>query len=214
MKKTLILIAICLGFSACDNKSSPDAAKERARAEQETGRDIENENQAKKSKVMEEDLKRRYRFFKGVENNYNGQFLIGKDKYQLKMTLVPTIRIIDSDRVRTLDEVQSDINNLAFTVQTATWYIKDNFAVGGCIFERVKPDIVTGIIHLASENCPNSFVVTLTSPETKADDRLNTSAILARDIINGNIELNDYLSVEASSKHNPQGWNAIIKRTK
>jgi hypothetical protein len=214
MKKITLLLIMCFGFSACDNTSSSDATKDRARAERGAETDIENENLAKKSKMMEEDLKRRYRFFSGVENHYEGKFLIGKDQYQLKMTLVPTLRIVNSDRVRTLEEIQDDLNNLAFTVQTATWYVKDNVGISGCVFEKSKPDLATGVLHLASETCPNRFIVTLTTLSTKSEDRLNTSAILARDLLNGNTDFADYLHVEASSKYNPQGWNALIKRTK
>lgn len=213
MKKLTFLVTALLILTACDQKGSTESTKERAKAEQEAGTDVNNNNLAKKAEKMEEDLRKRYRFFAAIDYNYEGRFMIGKNNYKLKITLVPTLRLVETGRVRTLEEIQDDFNNLMLIAKTAVWDADNNRGIDGCVFDKVSPGYVNGNIELASSICANSFSIKLTVPGTAKQDRALVARKLADALFDGTESVIEYLHVDVSSKYNPEGYSTLVKKT-
>ncbi len=210
--KIFCLLIIAIALSACDQKSSPDDAKERARAEEEAGNDVANENLANRAKKMEEDLRKRYRFYSGVSHDYFANFNIGNNKYKAKLTFTPTLHIVETDRVRALEEIQEDLNNLYLNAQVVIWSDPDTIGANGCVFEKNRPDITTGKIQLVSTECPNRFAMKLTVPNTPSNERDLTSKLLAEALLSGTQNKVDYIYSQVNSKFNPNSYEITFKR--
>jgi hypothetical protein len=210
MKKIITLMALSVILAACDQKGSTSDTKDRARAEGEAETEVNNNNTDRRALKMEADLQKRYRFYKGVSGDFESSFKIKETTYKGKITFSPTIHILESERVRTVEEIQDDLNNLFLNAQVYIW--TEDFGIIGCVFERVRADINTGVIQLFSSECTNSLEIRLTTKNTKAKDRKDTSELLAQSLVSGAQESIEYLHAEVSSKHNPNGYEFIGKK--
>lgn len=167
--KTYALIAIlAAGLAACDQKSSPDGTKERARAEQEAGREVENNNQAAKAERMELELKKRHLFYAAVQGQYEGNVQVGKDSYRIKLTLSRSIAPYTGDRVRQLSEIEADLNNLSFNAQVVQWHAADPETAVGCRVGQIRPELDRGVLVMTSSDCPNLYKVYISQGGARA----------------------------------------------
>ena len=173
--KLYLLTALILGgalVGGCENQGN-ERLKEKAQiegretAEEETK--AQNENLAQKSSEMEEDLKVRHRFYQAVKGNYEGTFKTEQGTFKIKLNLVPSLPPYTSDRVRQLDEIVADINNLYLNAQIVQWNPSNSLSAVGCRIENIRPDIVNGTIDIASENCANFYGLWV----AQADDAVN-----------------------------------------
>ena len=117
----------------------------------------ENENLAKKSKVMEEDLEKRHRFYQALKGKYEGSFQSEIGPINFRITFSPSLPPYKTDRVRQLEEVSSDLNNLYLNVQVIQWNPSSQTSAVGCRVSQVRPDIMNGEIIIASESCSNLY---------------------------------------------------------
>lgn len=209
MKKIFLVILLSLGFIACDKKSSTDGTYKRARAEEEAG----NDNLARKAQLMEQDLRRRYRFYSGISHAYLAQFQINERQYRARMIFSPTRHIVDAGRTRTLEEIQDDLDNLFLNVKVSIWDEEGTIGTPGCTFEKMSPDIMTGKIELISSGCPLSYSLRLTTPDTTREQRNEVSRLLAEALRNGDEDKIDFIHVSSSSTYNPNGYEFLLERT-
>ena len=193
-------------------EQSLDKYKERAQAEEEAGRDVENENLARRARAMELDLRKRYKFYTSISNDYQGQFKINKNSYMLRIIFLPTLHILETERVRSLEEIQDDLSNLFLNAEVRVWSEESNIGVNTCVFEKIKPDMNNGWVQLMSSSCSNRFLIKLTENNISLQNRNVTSANLARAILNNEQTTIDYLQVEASSRFNPNGYEVLLKQ--
>lgn len=145
-------------------------AEGRATAEAELA--VQNGNLSRRAAEMEEDLARRQRFFQSVRGTYEGTMATDQATFNIRMTLVPSLPSYTAGRTRTLEELTYDLTNLYFNVQVVQWNPKNNLSAVGCRVQFVRPDIVNGVLQIASENCPNFYSIKLSdsnAPDAKPD---------------------------------------------
>ncbi|MFN8945803.1 MAG: hypothetical protein ACK5WZ_14395 [Pseudobdellovibrionaceae bacterium] len=135
------------------NLEAEEQAKEQTKAEQQA----KNEQSLK----LEKDLQRRYRFYAAVSNEYTGQIKINGTEYGISHKSLPTIPLYIDERIRTLEEVQADLNDLGLDSSIRFWNVKNPQAATGCQFSDIKAFYANGAYKLQSENCGNIFNVFL-----------------------------------------------------
>ncbi len=190
MKRKFVAALALIAFAACDKPSSLDNTAERTKREQDTARDSENRNLAEKAKQMEKELRVRYRFYEAASGEFEGPVKIGRNEFIFSLRVWPSINIIETDRVRTLEEINQDINNLYLKAQ-AVFILNDRNAKGAyneCFFDQIKPELKAGAILLGSpESCRNIYMLSLadnkkmggTSAEIKAMRESLAARVLA-----------------------------------
>lgn len=124
-------------------------------------------NSLERAEEMEEDLTERRRFYSAIEGTYEGVSQTGTSGRNLRVVFTQTLPDYASDRVRTLQELEYEFQNLAFNVQVTSWASAG--AAFGCIFENVRPDIESGVINLVSQQCGNTYQFSLDGLESSSD---------------------------------------------
>lgn len=161
--KVLLVLVTMLFITACDKAGDADSTKERAKAEQEAGNDVENSNLAAKAKKMEADLSARHHFYSAIEGQYQGDVSVDGEKYSIKFNILRSIPAYTGDRVRQLSEIETDLNNLYFHIQVVQWHPEDSSSAVGCRISQIRPNMDKGTLAIASNDCPNLYSLFLSS---------------------------------------------------
>lgn len=158
-----ILFSLGIGFGvvACDQKSSTENTKQRATAEEDARKKVENDNLAEKAEKMEKDLAERHYFYNALEGEYQGTVKVNKDTYNIKLNFVRSIPPFTGDRIRQLSEIENDLNNLFFHIQVVQWHPSDMATAVGCRVSEIKPNMDDGALIITSADCPNLYSVYL-----------------------------------------------------
>lgn len=157
--RTLLTLLLGLSLIACDKKGSVDSTKERARAEEEANGEVQRKILAEKAKKMEDDLAVRHFFYQAMSGKYEGDLVTNDGNLKIRITLAPSIPPYFGDRVRELSEIESDLNNLYFHAQIVQWHPDSQMSAVGCRITGLKPNIETGLLTIASTDCPNLYLV-------------------------------------------------------
>ena len=172
--KHLSMLLLSLIIISCGKPDSKNL-------EEKTQREllVTNENLDKKAVALEAGLERKQLFFSALEGTYEGTFMAGDKEFKTRITFIPSLPPYTSNRIRTLEEVIADLNNLYFSVQATHWNSKGTAVAAGCIFSQVKPDYDNGQIVASSENCSNVYKVSLydSSDRSTGDLPMKTSEI-------------------------------------
>jgi hypothetical protein len=173
-KSCFVSLLVVAGIALAGCNSGDERLKETADFEgkivAEAELRAEYEYLAKRSGEMERDLNLRQKFYQGVRGTYEGTLQTEKGVFSIRFTLVPSLPPFPTGRVRALDEVVYDLNNLHFNVQVVQWNPSNKLSAVGCRFEKVRPDLVRGEIHLAAESCPNLYVFQIGEPARRSQD--------------------------------------------
>lgn len=158
-----ILFSLGIGFGvvACDQKSSTENTKQRATAEEDARKKVENDNLAEKAKKMESDLAERHYFYSALEGEYQGTVKVNKETYNIKLIFARSIPSYTGDRIRQLSEIENDINNLFFHIQIVQWHPSDLLTAVGCRVSGIKPNMIDGLLIVTSAECPNLYSIYL-----------------------------------------------------
>lgn len=167
MKSVIVGMLGLLVLAGCDGKSV-DGTKERASAESEASRDVENTNQGKKAEKMEADLTARHRYYGAIEGKFEGEVSVQGEPYKMRVTLLRSIPPYTGERVRQLSEIESDLNGLYYNVHIVQWDPADTNTAVGCRVSQVRPNFKRGIISINSSECPSAYTFYL-SKEGKAE---------------------------------------------
>jgi hypothetical protein len=186
--------------------------KEKAQTEESAKTKADIDALSVRAREMERDLRNRYRFYNGISHTYVGSFDISGNTYKLKMTLTPTFFLPETERVRTLEEIQQDLNSLFLIAQVTVWDDKSGFGASGCTFENIRPDLRSGKANLISADCVLSFAFTITTPTTSISDRDVTAVILATSLREGKSNTIESLNVGVTSRLNPNGYEVLVSR--
>ena len=168
----------------------PDAKNLEEKAQRELM--VENENLDKRAMQLESELSRKQLFFSALEGTFEGSFFAGEKEFKTRVTLIPSLPPYIANRIRTLDEVTADLNNLYFSIQTTHWNSKGTAVAAGCIFSQIRPDYDNGQVVAASGNCANVYKVSMyesnegESPMESlgASDILNKSQSISNKVLN------------------------------
>lgn len=149
--------------------------------------EVENLNRSARAKEMEDDLQRRHRFYQALKGIYEGQFTDETGgRWNIRFTFVPSLPPYKTDRVRAIEEIVADINNLYLNVQVVQWSSTQSSAAG-CKSENIRPDIERGEISIATSSCPVLYTLSLAIEGEQAApvDAGVRSTEVARRLLNG-----------------------------
>lgn len=178
MKTVILNAALCLVVVACGNGNK--RLKEKTRMEGETLTGVENTNLAQKARAMEKDLARRHRFYQAIKGDYEGTIQSSEGTFKVRVTLSPSLAPIATDRVRQLDEITADLNNLMLNTKVSQWDPGSNYSPVSCIVSNIRPDLEKGEVTISKEGCPNFYSMKISDPGTNS-----TAASLAEQILEG-----------------------------
>jgi hypothetical protein len=180
-----MMTAAVLGFAlfgaGCGqgNERLEEKARIEGRASSEAGIQAENQNLAQRSAAMESDLAERHRFYQAVEGTYEGELQTEQGVFQIRLTMVPSLYPYHLGRVRQLEEVAADLNNLYFNAQVVQWNRANPLSAVGCRVTGVRPNLVDGEITIASESCPNLYSLRISDQVRGTDDDGPSSSEIA-----------------------------------
>ncbi len=175
-------------FSGCETSKSSDKIREIADIQGQQQVNAERQYLESKARAMETDLEKRQRFYQALAGTYEGMMRVGQGDFKIRLTLAPSLpRYVPSDRVRTVEEVTSDLTNLYFNVQVVQWNPQTRFGSVGCLVAHVRPDIVRGRVNVASEDCKNLYSFQITDGVSEVPDT-HAALRLAEAITDGKLE--------------------------
>lgn len=131
MKVRLLLVSAALMLAACDQKGSPDSTKERARAEEDAGRESEEQVLSQRAQKMEAELKGLHHYYGALEGSFIADFSMRGRSYKLQLVYQRTIPAFEGGRVRQLSEIEAEKNSLALRVTANQWEEVNNRIVEG-----------------------------------------------------------------------------------
>lgn len=198
MNQKLVTIAATFTFltlSGCGqgNERLEEKARIEGRVSSEAGIQAENQNLAARSGAMEEDLAQRHRFYQAVEGTYEGELQTEQGMFRIRLTMVPSLYPYNQERVRQLEEVTADFNNLYFNAQVVQWNSTNPLSAVGCRVTGVRPDLINGEITIASESCPNFYSLRISDQVYGASDAGPSSSEIAAQVATGALSRIDAL---------------------
>lgn len=212
--KLLFLLLLSTLIVSCGKKDDKNL-------EEKTQRElvVENENLERRAILLENDLARKQEFYTAVEGTYEGNFMAGEKEFKTRMTLIPSLPPYTSNRIRTLEEVTADLNNLSFSLQTTHWNAKGTAVASGCIFSEIRPDYDNGQIAVAAESCANVYKVSLfDSSDRSGEGPIKTSEVLqksrsiSKKILNNEIKEVNEIHVVIQPTLVAKTFIAVLKR--
>lgn len=194
-----------------------EIAKAEGRAQAESEVVVGNDNLAVKAALMEADLTSRQLFYRAIKGTYQGKLVTDRGDYSIRITLVPSLPATVHSRVRQLEEIASDLNNLFFHVQVLQWNPENPLSSVGCRIENIRPDLATGEIAIASANCPNLYKLSVVdSSLSELNQRFNVSELssaTAQAIHDGKISKLNEIRGEVHPTTNASIYTLEVKRS-
>lgn len=201
--KTLSFVVVASLISACGSTNS--RLRERAQIEgEETAKksiEAENSNRERRVTEMENDLQKRQTFYKALEGTYVGERNWGGLNQKLQVVIKPSLSVYRPDRIRTVEEVETDLTSLFLNVQMVS---DTEGGTVGCLFSNIRPDLQTGVMNLFSENCnsfPFFYTLKLSDENSKVDESLSDSSRVAGTVLKGSIGQIQKLMIEERAKN-------------
>lgn len=179
MKTLFIMSLLSLLVVSCSK--GDERLKERSKIEGDALKEVENQNLASKAEAMEKDLVRRHRFYQAIKGSYEGTISTSVGDFNIRITLSPSLPPIAINRVRQLDEIASDLNNLMLNTQVVQWDPNSANSAVGCRVSNIRPNIETGELTISHESCPNLYSIKI------SDRGTGNSRGLAREVLAGNM---------------------------
>ena len=190
--KTLPIFILFALISCSKNGDNRIAEQENIRAREQVN--AENDNRSVLSAGPERELNRIKNFMQAVKGEYKTSIEIMRIPLDLYIDILPSKEIIFYDRVRNVEEIQAELNELSLTIKVLIENPNIPNSGSTCIFEGHKPDTKNGIMKLIKDRCKNTFVLGLDESTDPTD--ITTAAQTYVDGLSG------YLSTGVSStKH-------------
>ncbi len=213
MQKIFVNILIITALFSC-SKGGDDRLKEQESIRSQQQINAQNENQSEWAEKMESDLNERKYFIKALEGSFLGDLNLEEMDFTIKARFSSSIPIAFSDRVRTLEEINYELSNLAININVKLENPRVNNSAVSCIVENYKPDINKGTININSEACKNIFRLML------SDDLLVTDIVtqelrakkLARSVRMNEIAQVEFLSGFFESSVSTKEYQFKLKR--
>ncbi len=115
MKNIVTIILLSLTFYSC-SKGGDERLKEQESIRSQEQVNAQNENQREWAEKMEKDLNQRKHFIEAIEGSFSGEVAVGDIDFDIKARFTSSIPIAYSDRIRTLDEINYELSNLALNI--------------------------------------------------------------------------------------------------
>lgn len=184
----IAFISILLIGCQDEDQRFKDLQKKTGKFGTEGGFEAENE----RAVPLEADLTRRHRFFQALKGTYEGAFQTEEGQYAIRINLVPSLPPYPSDpnRIRTLEEVTSDLTSLHFNVQVLQWNPANKLSVVSCQVEEIHPDMNRGVIPILGGTCQSYYELLLSGGLENAGGQSNDpeqAANMALGILEGKL---------------------------
>lgn len=204
---TLLLIVSC-SKGGDERLAEKESIKSREQVE------AENENQREWAEKMEKDLNQRKHFIQAVEGKFEGDLTVSGIDFNITANMISSIPINFSDRVRTLDEINYELENLTLTVNVKMENPRIPNSGVSCTIEGHRPDIKNGIIKMISDSCKNIFRLSLsdTLKRLSAAQIKRKSKVLAKEVIENRLDQIDILDGIFESSTSTQEYKFKLKR--
>lgn len=213
MKNIVTIILLSLTFYSC-SKGGDERLKEQESIRSQEQINAQNENQREWAEKMEKDLNQRKHFIEAIEGSFTGEAAVGDIDFDIKARFTSSIPIAYSDRIRTLDEINYELSNLALNMNIKLENPRVSNSAASCIVENYRPDINKGIINIISESCKNTFKLMLADDFTISDFQTQERRAmqLAQSVRNNEIEQIDILSGLFESSVSTNEYEFKLKR--
>ena len=188
--KTLPFFILLLLVSCSKNGDDRIAEQETIRAQEQVN--AENDNRTVLSAGPEKELNRIKYFMKAVKGEYRTNIEIMSIPLDIYIDILPSKEIVFYDRVRNVEEIQAELNELSLTIKVLIENPNIPNSGSTCIFEGHKPDTKNGLMKLIKDGCKNTFVLGLDGATEPTDITTGTQTYV--DTLSG------YLSTGVSSK--------------
>lgn len=212
--KGIFLILLTVMLYSC-SKGGDDRLAEQERIKAEEQVQAENENLRQKAEAMEADLDKRKNFFKGIKGKFEGDLTISNTDYVMTVEINPSLPIEFYSRVRTLEEINYEIQNLDLGLNIK---VKNprvaNSSVSCTVTSYKSTDLASGLLNIISENCQNILKMYISSDLESRN--VSETQILAqkisKDLVGGDIESIDYFDAIFEPKVGSGQYKIKLKR--
>ncbi len=210
--KLLILSLLTIFLVSCTD--GEDGLKQQTTIQSDAAIAAENKNQQEWAEKLGADLKITRDFINAIEGEYEGEFLVAGTKFKARLVLSATIPAYELDRIRTLAELEYELQNLKLNIQVVQWNSESDLSAVGCVIQDVLPDRINGILNLLSESCSNTYQFFLAEADSdlEATDNREYSRVLATMVRQGQIKQVDDLVGKLRSSTNAKIYNFKLKR--
>ena len=184
--KKLVFILPCLLLLSC-SKGGDDRLAEQADIQAREQYQAQNENQRMWAEKMEDDLNKRKRFIEAIEGEFFGQVDVQGISFDISSRFVSSIPINFPSRVRTLDEINFELQNLNLNLFVKLENPRVPNSAVTCVVEGYRPDVSKGIVNLITESCKNSFHLSIAESfnDRSEEQRLAESRSFAAQVSSG-----------------------------
>lgn len=155
----IIFLSLISLLVSCGDDDGKLAEKTQVQAQESIN--AENQNLERRAADLNVDLVKQQNFIAAIAGEYEGQIIDEGDVWSIKLKLVPTMPVFDYNRVRTLAELEHELQNQQVNIQVLQWDPDLQVSSVGCIFEDIRPDFKKGKIDIFSQGCPNTYKITL-----------------------------------------------------
>lgn len=213
MKNIVLIGAILLGAVAC-SKGGDERIGEQENIKVRKQIEALNDNQRNWALTMEKGLNERKYFIKAVEGAFLGEVSVNGVDFLIKAEMLASIPIVISDRSRTLDEINFELQNLTLTIHVKMENPRVLSSAVSCTIENHRPNIREGVIKIISNSCKNIFKLMLSDTLEQTDllDRSTRSAQLARSVMSNEITQIDILNGLFESSASTEIYPFTLKR--
>lgn len=186
MNKFLPLLILI--FISC-SKGGDSRLAEQAEIQSQQDVEAQNNNQRTWAEKMEIDLNKRKNFFKAIAGEFEGSVEIEGILFNLSAKFLPSIPISFPNRVRTLEEINFELQSLTLNMHIKLENPRVNNSGVSCTIENYRPDVLNGVLNIISEKCKNIFNFTVTDefdlePTVERETRARE---LARELTSGRL---------------------------
>jgi hypothetical protein len=195
MKKLIILAITFLSIVGC-SKGGDERIAEQENIRSREQINAQNENNQEWADKMEKDLNKRKYFIKSIEGTFRGDLAVEGIDFVIKAMISPSIPISFSDRIRTLQEINYELENMAINLHIKLENPRVSNSAVSCTIEGYKPDVDKGMINIISESCKNIFKLLLSDDLNQFNREIlyRDASNLAKDVKQNNISQVDILS--------------------
>jgi hypothetical protein len=219
----LLIIFVTCASIGCTSLDEQIAEQERIRGQVSSAESVMagNADLERKARAMEADLDRRQRFYQGVAGRFTSEAIPepGGQSRRFQVELAASVPPYRSSRVRALEEIIFDLNNLSLTVRVT---LVDP-ATGGmfpCTFTEVRPNTSTGQIELIAPTCPYTYTFWLLPPGSEPPPAGDPGAVIvagssqtARALLDQRIVEVDAFMIRGFSSVTPGTYEFQARRT-
>lgn len=215
MKYVIILLALCaLASCSKDDKRMKERASVEGESSSRSQIRVENENLSNRAEQMERDLQRRHRFYQAIKGTYEGQIVARSETYGIRVTFTPSLAPMAHSRVRQLEEIASDLNNLTLNAQILQWDARNEATAIGCRVSSIRPDIEKGTVAISAESCPNLYLISVTEREQRgtSDEMAHVAQRLAEQVLSAGLDDIDSINGTVRPSTNARVFEFVAKK--